>query len=142
MPADDATLDDLATAAATLYRLEIRRQSFAVDLPASWYDAVDAMGEDLRRVQRALIAAHVRESGEPPSRYLSTSKARRCDYDVMDVEASHAAEAEVIAMCGKPSGWRFLDPGDCSARYACPEHEHDLRHDAEAAGARIEQLLT
>lgn len=131
MPADDATLDDLATAASVLYRLEIRRQAFADDLPDGWRDAVAAMGEDLRLVHQAIVNAHIREAGQPPPQYLSTHPARRCRFMVPGSVGGPA-----LAECGKPSGWRKLDPATMAARYACEDHVRDL----EATGARVERL--
>lgn len=132
MPADDATLDDLATAASVLYRLEVRRQAFAGDLPDGWRDAVAAMGEDLRLVQLAMINAHTREAGQPPPQYLSTQPARRCRFMVPG-----SVGGPVLVECGKPSGWRKLDPETMAARYACEDHVGDLK----ATGAQVEQLL-
>lgn len=147
MSADDATLDDIATAVATARVLAVRLEalsSILVDddptVRAGWGDALDEMRERVVRDGNALFYAHQRETGAPPAQYLSTQPARRCNHEVMDWEASQAYEAEMLTVCGRPSGWRFLYPDDASAVYACEMHEDDLRRNAEAAGARVERL--
>jgi hypothetical protein len=140
--ADDATLDDLATAVATIRVTAVRLEALATILVdddpvarAGWSDVLDDMRKRLVRDGNALFYAHRREAGRLPPTMLSTQSARRCRFEVMDTDRSN----EPIG-CGKPSGWRWLDPETAAARYACEDHEGDLRAEADAAGARVERL--
>jgi hypothetical protein len=140
--ADPATLDDLATAVVTVRVMAVRLEALATILVdddpvarAGWSDVLDDMRKRLVRDGNALFYAHQRETGQPPTMYLSTQPARRCRFEVMDTDRSNEP-----VECGKPSGWRWLDPETVAARYGCPDHEGDLHGEAEAAGAQVERL--
>lgn len=143
-PTADATLDDIATAVATIRVLAVRLEALATVLVdddpmvrAGWGEVIDDLRKRVVRDGNALFYAHQREAGAPPPRYLSTSSARRCRFMVTGPDPDAGG---VLTECGKPSGWRSLAPGTAAARYACETHEADLRALASASGARMEQL--
>jgi hypothetical protein len=138
MSVDSATLDDLATAVAWARVMAVRLEALASILVeedpmvrALWVDNLDEMRKRVVRDGNALYYAHLREGGQLPPAYLSTQPARRCRFPVPGADGRE---------CGKPSGWRAVDVKTAAARYACEDHESELRAGAAAEPTRVERL--